>query len=300
MNMTSRFTLLAGVAGLILAGCSSSEEGDIEDPPPLPPPGFTQGGLGGTGQTGVAGTGGAPAVPTGGSGGAPAAAGAGGAPASAGGTGGVAGTGGTGGGAIPTGTGNLLMHDATGWVAGTTNGVGVQGSFHTISDADGTPPGDTTLTLGDMAASPTRACVSGTASQVQTPAGGMADYTRYWGGGLGLNLADPGGGVGPMPWTRGTVTGFSFTVTGTTIPAALRFQATTPAGGTTYCLNDTAPGANTVTFGSLVSECYNMTPGPALPTTTALQSLQWQVVTNTTATVPFDFCIENLTAITTP
>jgi hypothetical protein len=34
--------------------------------------------------------------------------------------------------------------------------------------------------------------------------------------------------------------------------------------------------------------------------TTGLQSIQWQVVTVVDQTTPFDFCIENLTAITAP
>jgi hypothetical protein len=34
--------------------------------------------------------------------------------------------------------------------------------------------------------------------------------------------------------------------------------------------------------------------------TLGIVSLQWQVATVTTASTPFDFCIENLTAITTP
>jgi hypothetical protein len=292
MNMTSRFSLLAGVTSLIWAGCSSSEEGQIEDAPLGPPPRYA---AGAGGQVAAAGTGGAPAAA--GTGGAPAAAGTGGAPAAAG-TGGApaaAGTGGTGGAsAIPTGTGLAITHGIDGWVAGTTNGVGIQGSFYTFSDAAGTPPGDTTVTLGDFA-TPTSVCASGVASQVIGTA-----YSQYYGGGIALNLADPGGMVGTMPWPRGTVTGFSFTVTGTTIPAALRFQATTPAGGTTYCLNDTAPGANTVQLGTLVTACYDATPGPALPAATALESLQWQVVTNTDSSTPFDFCIENLTAITAP
>jgi hypothetical protein len=147
MNM-SRFILLAGIAGLYAAGCSSpSGEGDIADPPLGPPPGFLPGaGQGGTGQqvgqAGTGGTGGTGALPTGGTGGTAAAAGAGGSAMVTAGAGGAAGAGGTSS-TIPTGTGNVIMHDAEGWVAGSGNGLGIQGSFYTISDADGTPPGVT-------------------------------------------------------------------------------------------------------------------------------------------------------------
>jgi hypothetical protein len=50
----------------------------------------------------------------------------------------------------------------------------------------------------------------------------------------------------------------------------------------------------------LALECYNPTPGASLTTTTALESIQWQVVTDLLETTPFDFCVENLTAITGP
>jgi hypothetical protein len=303
MNMTSRFSFLAGVAGLIWWGCSAPAE-DVEDPPTLPPPGF----LGQAGSTatpvGVAGSAGstgvvtpAPSVGAGGSAQASVGGAGGGAPVAAGGSGGA----GVGGGAvIPTGSGNALTHDSTGWVAGTTNGVGIQGSFHTISDTAGTPPGVTTVALDDLSA-PTTVCASGEASQVV-----MELYGQYWGGGVGFNLADPGGGTGPVPWTRNTVTGFSFTLTGPAIPPGeqMRFKATTFEGGTVnqdgYCTFATA-GANTIQLGDLVAECWTGGAGaPALGATTQLVSLQWQVATVTTASTPFDFCIENLTAVTSP
>jgi hypothetical protein len=289
MNMTSRYGLLAGVAGLIWAGCSAPAE-DVEDAPTLAPPGYSgQGGTAGSAPVtagGTGGSGGSVPAPTAGTGGTglPAAGGSAGAPA-AGGTGGAGG-----GGAIPTGVGKALTHDSTGWVAGTTNQVGIQGSFHTISDGDGTPPGDTTVTLGQLA-TPTSVCVSGVASQVIE-----MNYAQYWGGGLGLNLADPGGGAAPGPWTPGAVTGFTFTVTGTMIPANFRFNAVSPAGGDPYC-GDIATGANSIALTSLLQACYNgATAGPALTTATPITSIQWQVVTGTDATTPFDFCIENLTA----
>jgi hypothetical protein len=300
MNM-SRFILLAGVASLYAAGCSSpAEEGDIGDPPAFPPPGIANQGQGGTGQpVGAAGTGAAP-VATAGTGSAPvASAGAGGAPVAAGGAGGT-GAGGAAG-VIPSGTGNLIMHDAEGWVAGATNGLGIQGSFYTISDTTETPPGVTQIALDDFATSPTTVCASGVASQVL-----MDAYGQYWGGGVGFNLADPGNMTAPGPWARNTVTGFSFTITGPMIPAGeqLRFKITTFEGGVVnnagYCTT-AAAGPNTKTFGQLVAECWTGGTNLAAPAATAgIVSLQWQVATVTTASTPFDFCIENLTAISTP
>lgn len=294
----SRFILLAGIAGLFAAGCSSpAEDGEIADPPTAPPPGFLPGAnQGGTGPVGQAGSTGAPEVPAAGNGGAPApTAGTGNEPAPTAGAGGTAGGPST----IPTGSGNLIMHDGTGWVPGSSNGLGIQGSFYPFSDADS--GGATTVTLGDFAAAPTRACASGTASQVV-----MDDYSTFWGGGIGFNLADAGNMMGAGPWDRGTVTGFSFTITGAAIPPGeqMRFKVTTFENGVTndagYCVT-AAAGANTFTFNQLVPECWtngvNTTP---LASTVQIVSLQWQVATVTAAPTNFDFCIENLTAITTP
>jgi hypothetical protein len=79
------------------------------------------------------------------------------------------------------------------------------------------------------------------------------------------------------------------------VPTALRFNAV-GANGTTYCGN-LAAGANTVTLSMLRAACYDMVPGEALPAGTALEAVQWQVVTNEMAATPFNFCIDNLTAI---
>lgn len=287
MNMTSRFTLLAGVAGAIWAGCSSpAGEGDIAPAPTTPPPGIASGQAGAGQQLpqgGTGGGGGAPVV-TAGTGGSGGAAGAGGSAMAAAGAGG-------GGGTIPTGSGNIIMHDDLGWVAGSSNGLGIQGSFYTISDADGTPPGVTQIALGDFTVSPTSTCVSGTASAVPDNTG----YAQYWGGGLALNLSDPGGGMPVGAWAPGSVTGFSFTVTGATIPPGLRFNAV-DAAGTTFC-GDLAAGANTVSLTALNQTCYNETPGAALAASAPLESIQWQIVTVLTDATPFDFCIENLTAL---
>jgi hypothetical protein len=229
----------------------------------------------------------------------------------------AAGTGGTGGGstpppttgtAIPTGTGNAITPTA-GHVAGTSNGVGIQGDFYTFSDADPTnvPPGTTTIMPKDFSmALGSQICASGSASQIMNGADGMPAYGQYYGGGIGFNLGDPGGGAGPQPWAQGKVVGFSFNVTGSTIPTNMRFQAKFYSGSAlstsdAYCTLTVKSGANTVMFSSLLLDCYNgANAGGPLPATVLLQSIQWQVATVTTAATPFNFCIDSLTAITSP
>jgi len=305
--MTSRFALLTAMAGIIGFGCSGDDGTTPPQPPPpsikpagaqqaaapaptpqpaqnTPPPAATNT------QTNTP-------VATGGTGGAPGATGAAGA-----GAGGAPATGVM----IPVGTGNAIT-PAAGHVAGTTNGAGIQGDFYTFGDFTKTPPGTTTIAPATFAmATGAGICVSGSASQLLTDPGAAApNYGRYYGGGVGFNLADPGGGAGPQPWTRGKVVGFSYNITGTTIPAGqLRFgvnfyEGSTIHGDPPYCKN-IVMGANTVMLSTdVTSACY--TPGgPGLDPAALLQSLQWQVVTVATAATPFNFCIENLTAIVSP
>lgn len=299
MNMTSRYSLLLAATALISVACSAPADGTNGPPPPpgggLPPPGFANAQAGTTGlPEGTAGSGGAPVSQGGAGGAAPVAvAGSGGAPA-----GGAGGAGG-GGSVIPTGTG-LAITPTNGWVAGTTNGVGIQGAFYTFSDAAGTPPGDTTMTPASFEAAGETICVSGVASQVQ---GTPPAYGQYWGGGVGLNLAEPGAMMPALPWDRGNVTGFSFNVTGTAIPAAFRFKATFYEGAAInedYCVG-AAAGPNSIRFDQIVNECYVGGLGaPALAPAAQLSAIQWQVATVVEESTPFDFCIENLTALMGP
>jgi hypothetical protein len=313
-KMTSRFALLTAMAGIIGFGCS----GDDGTTPPQPPPPTAKPAFA-TGAAQPAGT--LPAqntnantntntqtpVASGGTGGVSGAAG------SAGTASAAAGSAGTGAGGapatgtmIPVGTGNAITPVA-GHVAGTSNGAGIQGDFFTFSDADGTPAGTTTITPKPNFAMSmgSTICASGSASQILTPAGATDPaYGQYYGGGIGLTLADPGGGVGAQPWTQGKVVGFSFNLTGTTIPTALRFQAQFFDGSTVgkdpYCTTAVKAGANTIMLNSLLLGCYNTPPGAPLPTAALLQAIQWQVVTSVTAATPFNFCVEALTAIVSP
>jgi hypothetical protein len=297
--MTSRFTILLSMAGVLALGCSSpAEEGDVEDTErpaaPTRRPAFADAPQN-PAPTGAAGNGGGqlpvtpevpqvpvvqtPVTPQG-------AAGSTGMPPTPG--------------AIPTGTG-LALTPAAGFIAGASNEVGIQGYFYTFDDnADG---GNSTILPEDFAmAAGSTICANGTAAQVVNGADGMPAYGTYWGAGIGLNLADPGTNM-PGPWSRGKVVGFSFNVTGTGVPPAgqFRFKANFYDGtaiNNDYCVNATT-GANTFMLNQIVNACY--TPGGAPLTATAqLQALQWQVATVTDAPTPFNYCIENLKAITSP
>jgi len=214
-------------------------------------------------------------------------------------------------GAIPKGapgTG-LALTPVAGWVAGGTNEAGIQGSFYPLSDATGTPAGATTITPAPPADFSTSTgstiCISGSASQV---VGTPPAYSQYWGGGVGFDLGDAGGDLPFQPWNRGNVVGFRYTLTGTAIPATLRFIVTFQDGtgantGNPFCkpivTTSGAPVTTMLNDGSVLQACWEAGGAPLSPTA-LLRSLQWQVSTVETAATPFNFCIENLTAITAP
>jgi hypothetical protein len=303
MKMTSKGTLLL-VAGVIGLGCSSpaddGSDGTMKPAPVGQPPYLTQSQAPAASNTQnnpqptpatnettqqqpqqVAQTGAAGASGAGGAG--------------AGGAGAMPATGST----IPVGMpgSGFDLKPVQGWVAGTTNEAGIQGAFSTISDATGTPPGTTTITPANfMAATGSQICVQGSASMVVGTA-----YGQYWGGGVSFDLGDPGQNMPKVPWNRGKVVGFSFTISGTAIPPMGQFRfGVDYYDGTTvntnYCTN-IVNGPNTIMFSQVINQCYQA-GGTALPATVQLAALKWQVATVTTAATPFNFCIDNLKAIT--
>jgi len=176
------------------------------------------------------------------------------------------------------------------------------------------PPGATVITPPNyMNAMGTDICASGTASQVLMANGALA-YGQYYGGGIGLNLAQPSAAMAKNePWNRGNVKGFKFTLTGSNVPTSLRFQVTFYQGaglstGDPYCATIGAAGTHTVLLdgtaaagtdqAALHQACYATPPGGVLPATALLDSIQWQVATNETAATPFNFCVTNLQVVT--
>ena len=246
-----------------------------------------------TGPITVAGSG-----PTGTAGAAP----AGGATAAGGGTA-------AGGDDLPAG---VPLTPADGWIAGDTNSLAIQGAFFAYAD---------TFSIKNQMSdfTGTNVCMSGSAAKVDLSCTVVAPatdcYGTYFGAAIGLNLnqpTDPDSGMGgtPAPYNATAIKGFAFDVvgpaTGTAqIPAssAFRFQVEDDTM-TDYCNVPTKKiqaGPNTVLFTDLVQACYSIKTDPPNPVATTVQSkivkIAWQVVTNTSSEVPYDFCITNLRAI---
>jgi hypothetical protein len=222
--------------------------------------------------------------------------------------------GGSAGGGAPQGEG-IPLNPVAGWVP-VENAAMIQGAVFSFAD----PTSKMGMTDNLMDAAATSACIKGTAAKVDmlstacstkmfTPPA-MDCYGEYWGAALGMNLnqvidmtlVPPAGGT-PGKYDASALKGFSFEISGETVPAptALRFKVDN--GTDEFCNVPTVKvkvGVNTVLFTDLVKECYK-SPVPTEPLATTIQTgivkISWQVVTNDKSTVPFDFCVSNIRAL---
>jgi len=296
--MSSAVKVILGVSVLALAagyaGCDSgsSDDGGTAGSGPQPVAGSSNGTAGsppvGTAGSPPVGTAGSPPVGTAG------------APAT-GGTTGAAGSGG-----LPEG---IPLTPSAGWVALESNTAMIQGAVFSFAD-DTSKVG---LVDNLMDATATKACISGTAAKVDlmcTPVAPATDcYGTFWGAAIGMNLnqaIDPVTEMGgdPAPYDASAYKGFAFVIDGNTVPApgSFRFKVENAAGE--YCNTKDLKikvGVNTVLFSDLTTECWMPTATSVKANTPAVQStllkISWQVVTNTSATVPFDFCVSDIRAL---
>jgi hypothetical protein len=108
----------------------------------------------------------------------------------------------------------------------------------------------------------------------------MLDYDVTWG--IGRGLGDLGAMMGTQPWDPGSVTGFSFTLSGDNIPPSMRFQVEA-AGGVAGCvamdLGATTAGQKSSSFAQVQQRCWNDAANPPAPLPAgSLTQIQWQVV----------------------
>lgn len=210
--------------------------------------------------------------------------------------------GGTGGGSLADG---VPLTPADGWVAVDSNTLGVQGAMFEYADNT-----SKMSLMKDFSGS--NACIKGEAAEVKDPctieAPATDCYGTFWGAAIGLNMNQPidpatGEGAAAMPFDASAIKGFSFEIGGSTVPTSLRFKIEGPDAAE-FCNPGTKPvkvGANTFMFADLVKECWKA-PTAATPTAETVHSqvvkIAWQVVTKKGGTVPYDFCMSNLRAIT--
>ena len=161
-------------------------------------------------------------------------------------------------------------------------------------------------------------CTYGTAAVVMNGTSGSPDYSDLWGAGISLDLNNPGGDAGVKgTWDGSMYKGFSFDIAnnGTlgSIPSkAMRvnFPFTGEHGTDSPYYQGATQSYSVLTNGSHVVIHWSDIGGPAylanqVPPVTAppfdntkIQSIQFQVFTNTSTATPYGFCVNNLTVLT--
>ena len=164
-----------------------------------------------------------------------------------------------------------------GWV--NCNDIGMQGAFYTYGD------GTSTIMPADFTAAGDTICINGEVA---------ATGTDIWGAGVGFNLNQDGGSDAMNPWnaTAAGITGISFTLD--VLPAGGLMRLIYASGGTDYCVEVTAAGAQTIKFADTTQDCWEA--GGAAPDVTTLEAVKWQVAAVTDA-YPFEFCLSAIQAI---
>jgi hypothetical protein len=183
-----------------------------------------------------------------------------------------------------------IVPDATGFVAADSNSLGIHGSWFAYSDCNDlggqncatvtAPSGTGFANVGG------KMCTSG---QTSSSAGA-------WGAGLGLELND---GPPQMPYDTVAmgVTGFCFTLSGPTIPStSLRVAfPTRNHQDDPYFTAVATPGQHSVSFAESAQGSWVTTKSAFEADQVML--LQFQIPSSATAPVPWDFCVEGLTAL---
>jgi len=150
-----------------------------------------------------------------------------------------------------------------------------------------------------------KVCLSGTVDVVPTPADGShPPYSDYWGIELGFNL-NQGADSAKNPWTvPPAVTGFWFTVEGSSIPS-IRFK-TTPTGKDPAQEQDScaivfpSSGEPTrVLFTDMYVQCWDGPQGTGVTDISqGLLDMGLQVAADTNLAYPIDFCVTHVGLIT--
>jgi hypothetical protein len=187
--------------------------------------------------------------------------------------------------------GVAIAPDDGGLVAAGSNTLGIHGSWFVYSDcADLNNKNCAMVTSPSANAFPNvggKMCTSG---QTSTAAGA-------WGAGIALELND-GPPQQPYDTTAHGVKGFCFDLSGSTIPSTTIRVAfpTQDNNDNAYFEAVSTPGVHSVLFTDIAQGSWVTTKTPFEPTKVML--LQFQIPSSTTAPVPWDFCIDGLTAIT--
>jgi hypothetical protein len=183
------------------------------------------------------------------------------------------------------------MPDATGLVVAGSNSLGIHGSWFSYSDCN-----DLKNQNCATVTAPTGMGFANVGGKMCT-SGKTSSSPGAWGAGLGLELND---GPPQMPFdtTAAGIKGFCFELSGSSIPSTSIRVAFPTVGNQDgpYFESVTAAGQHTVLFSETAQGSW-VTPKSAFAPT-AVTLIQFQIPSDMAAPVPWDFCVEGLTAVT--
>jgi hypothetical protein len=222
---------------------------------------------------------------------------------------------GDGGNASPACPGVAIVPDSRGFVALSSNSLGITGAWYAYYDCNdylyfdaGTPmpgvncsnvtapsplsPFTPTAPPQGAAGAPTRMCTSGTTVAA-------TNFQFQWGAGIGLDLNNPSttkldfnaldAGAAPLK-------GFCFVLSGARIPA-IRVDLPSDQGITDNWYFETVikAGVHSILFADTALRQRTATSTAFDPS--KLMSIQFEIPSSATAPIPWDFCIDELSAI---
>ncbi len=152
-------------------------------------------------------------------------------------------------------------------------------------------------------------CTAGVVAQVITGSDGLPAWSAIWGTIVGFNLAvDDAGVAGPYDAIAHKVTGFAFDLDGAGPPGGpwmrVEFATVGTNNGAAYwqgAVSDTSPVQRAGHYEMRWPEVGGpMYLGPSAPPfdPTQLTSIRFHVVPNTSAPIPYGFCIRNTAFLT--
>jgi hypothetical protein len=200
-----------------------------------------------------------------------------------------------------------ILPDMGGYVAPSSNALKITGAWYSYIDCNdyayfnlGTPMPGTNCSL---MSTPTpgaafipvqgtqgRMCTRGTTVQVMS----QSDWQTHWGAGVGIDLNNVGGTKQVFDAVAAGVRGFCFVLSGATIPPLhVNMPSDQNITDNWYFKTVSTPGVQQVLFTDLSQQTRTATPFDP----SKLWSVQFLIPASMSAAVPWDFCIEGLTAL---
>ena len=112
-----------------------------------------------------------------------------------------------------------------------------------------------------------------------------------------MSLNQPADATDPLAWDGSAYTGISFNLSITEMPSNVRLYVNL-TDGTSYCIGVTQTKTSyTFLWGDLYTNCWDTTLTQTKLAGTALAKIKeitWQVGTNASGSMPFDFIVSNV------